>query len=280
MTNPKDTIDVLVIGAGIAGVSAACELAKSGASVLLTEMEPHPGYHTTGQSAAIFSESYGNDLARTLTSASKSFFESPPDGFCDHPLLSPRGALAVADRTCVGDLEDEEDGVAVAVTEDEIKRLSPLVRPDFAVAGVWYASVSDIDVDALMQGFLKGFKSAGGQLLTNAEILSLERVGAYWQAKTKAGTYCASIVVNAAGAWADQIADLAGVGKIGLVPKRRTALTVDPGQSPTNWPWSAEPLQRIAAALVKGGDVLKDVAAFGISAKQLAPDRLSANTHD
>ncbi len=234
MIETTKTYDFLVIGAGIAGASAAYELARGGASVLIAEMESHPGYHTTGRSAAIFTENYGNDVIRALTSASRAFFENPPDGFCEHPLLSPRGMLMVADKARLDQLELGE--LVTRVDADEITHRSPAVSPAFTAGGTWEEGASDIDVHALLQGFLKGFKKAGGLIATNAEIQSFSREDGCWQVATRAGNFSARTIVNAAGAWADQIAGLAGTKKVGLQPKRRTALTIDPGTSPASWP--------------------------------------------
>jgi len=234
MNETAITYDFLVIGAGIAGASAAYELTREGASVLLAEMEDRPGYHTTGRSAAIFTENYGNAAIRALTSASRAFFEGPPDGFCNHPLLSPRGALMVADQQTADELVT--DPKTLEVGADEINQLSPLVGPDFSYRGVWESGASDIDVDALLQGYLKGFRQTGGRLVTDAEIRSLSRTDEGWRVMTRAGDFTATVVINAAGAWADQIAELAGTKSVGLIPRRRTGLTIDPGQSPAQWP--------------------------------------------
>lgn len=236
MTDTATTYDFLIIGAGIAGASAAYELVRGGATVLICEMEDQPGYHATGRSAAIFTESYGNDLIRAITSASRAFLENPPQGFTDYALLSRRGALMVADKSCVDKVAAAIGDKVIAVDSAEIERLSPLVRPEFSLTGAWEEGASDIDVDALFQGYLRGFRQAGGELVTGAEIQALRRTRANWQVDTRAGSYSAAIIINAAGAWADQIAEMAGTKQIGLVPKRRTALTVDPGQSPAEWP--------------------------------------------
>jgi D-arginine dehydrogenase len=236
MTDDPKVYDFLIIGAGIAGASAGYELARGGASVLLCEMEDRPGYHTTGRSAATFAGNYGNDLIRAVTAASRRFFEAPPEGFCTQPLLSPRGELLVADENNREHLKAEIGGTLQAIEIDQIRRLAPLVKPEFAIAGAMDEGASDIDVDALLQGYLRGFRQAGGELVTNAETEKMSRTAKGWRVETRAGVFAASVVINAAGAWADHIAGLAGTKKVGLMPKRRTALTINPDGMDKNWP--------------------------------------------
>ncbi len=222
--------DVAVIGAGIAGASAAAELAKH-ARVLLLEMEAQPGYHTTGRSAAMFAPGYGPRPIRVLTRASASFYAAPPAGFCDTPLLHPRDVLMLArpDQTAaaaalLAELQGEIDIADLDATAVE-KRV-PLLRPGYAAQGILDRSGSDIDVHALHQGYLRAFRALGGELVTKAEVQTLTRAGDIWQIKAGGQTYEAATLVNAAGAWAEKIGDMAGAEPIGLVPKRRTALIV------------------------------------------------------
>jgi D-arginine dehydrogenase len=228
-----ETCDILVVGAGIAGASAAYELSGV-ASVILLEQEEQPGYHTTGRSAALFTETYGNLAIRTLTSAGRAFFKSPPGDFGDHPLLTPRGTLLVAREDQLGALD-----AAFAETPtsaEPVRRLScseavalnPALNPDYLAAALYEPAAEDIDVHALHNGFLRGMRRRGGRLVTGAEARALSRDGGVWVAETRAGRFAAPIVVNAAGAWCDVIAELAGVRPCGLVPKRRTAFTFDP----------------------------------------------------
>lgn len=235
-----ETCDVLVIGGGIAGASAAFELA-GGAQVVLLEQESQPGYHTTGRSAALFTEAYGNAVIRRLTSAGRGFFEHPPEGFAAHPLLTPRGTLFIA-------REDQLDALARAEAEaaTTVRRLSgaeaveanPALDPGYVAAALYEPTAEDIDVHALHSGFLRGLRQRGGRVVTGARVEALRRAGGAWQAETPAGRFAAAVVVNAAGAWADAVAGLAGVRPVGLVPKRRTAFTFDPpeGMEITGWP--------------------------------------------
>ena len=233
--------DVLIIGGGIAGASAAANLAQAGVKVVLVDMENQFGYHTTGRSAATFVGCYGNPTIRALSAASRPLFNSPPDGFCEHPILTPRGALFVADEQHVGDLEKNiADPANVGLLERldtaAALKLSPTVRPEAAVLASFEADAADIDVNALLQGYFKQLRNSGCQVLTTAGVISLSHHGGTWEVKTRAGTFSTPVVVNAAGAWADEIGTLAGCTSIGLVPKRRTALTFDPGLEISNWP--------------------------------------------
>lgn len=238
-----ETSDFLVIGAGMAGASAAWALAGLG-SVRLLEQEDRPGYHTTGRSAALFSETYGNAVIRRLTSAGRAFFKAPPEGFAAHPLLSPRGALLIArpDQRAAVDraLAETPEGLPAPerLGSTEAQRLNPALSPDYVAEALYESGSEDIDVDALHQGFLRGLRQRGGMLETRAEVRALAHDGTVWTAETPARAFAAPILVNAAGAWADHVASLAGVPPLGLVPKRRTAFTFDPpeGMDPGPWP--------------------------------------------
>ena len=225
--------DFLVIGAGIAGASAAYFLAKKG-RVTVLEREDAPGYHTTGRSAALFIASTGPPTVCALARAAQPFFETPPAGFAEHPLLTPRGALTFA--------RPGEEGALAALFTD-ISSAAPTARMIDAAeaivlcealerkaiaAAIWEPDVFDIDVGAMLAGYLSGLKARGGTLVTGAEVTRLARADGRWTAETTAGSFTAPVVVNAAGAWADVIARLAGVTPVGLVPKRRTAFTFDP----------------------------------------------------
>ena len=237
------TADILIIGAGMAGASAAYYLAPH-AKLIILEGEAQPGYHTTGRSAAMYVESYGNATIRALTTASKDFFYHPPAGFAEHPLLTPRGALIVGNeahraklrqiwaemRALVSDIEWWEQA--------ELLRRVPVLRAEAAACAVHEPRAMDMDVHAIHQGFLRGAKAAGAQLVCDAAVTQLTRQGAVWQAHTRAGAFSAPVVINAAGAWCDELARMAGVAPIGLVPKRRTAFTFEApvGVNFADWP--------------------------------------------
>lgn len=208
----------------------AAELART-ARVTLLEMEPQPGYHTTGRSAAIFAPTYGPAPIRALTRASRDFFENPPDGFCEAPLFSPRSELMIARPDQLGALEtlmaEIADSAPVRqIDEAELRQVNPLIRPGYAVAAMLDDTGQDIDVAALHQGYLRSFRAAGGDLRTKSEVIGLRAAPVGWQIETTAGPLEATIVVNAAGAWADVIGQLAGAELIGLVPKRRSAAII------------------------------------------------------
>ena len=234
--------DVIVIGAGIAGASAADALAAD-CKVVLLEREPQPGYHTTGRSAALFAPVYGPAPIRALTRASAAFMSSPPEGFADSPILSPRGAVFIAREDqlpAMQELHDElrAEGNFEELEEAGIRGLQPLVSEGYAAAGLYDVNCEDIDVATLHQGFLRRARARGCTTVTKAEVLSLEQLGDGWRVHTTAGQFEAPRVVNAAGAWADALGQMAGAEPIGLIPKRRTAMQIaaPDGAEVGGWP--------------------------------------------
>jgi len=239
--------DFLIIGGGIAGASAAFELAATG-RVLLLERESQPGYHSTGRSAALYSETYGNATIRALTTGSRPFYDAAmASGFSEHPVLTPRGVLLIGreDQRASLDRAFREGSVLTPslrmLDRSEALKLAPMLRPDYVAGAVWEPDAMDLDVHAIHHGYLKGLRARGGQVVTDAELLSLTRHGGLWHTETRSGSHSAPWIVNAAGAWADTVAALAGLEPIGLVPKRRTAITFDPTPIPdqadvARWP--------------------------------------------
>lgn len=237
------TFDIAIVGGGMAGASAAFFLAE-GRRVVLLERESHPGFHTTGRSAAVYTQAYGNAAIRALTVASKPFFDAPPEGFAAHPLLSPRGALFVAREDQIAKLEEETETARQfaprvrLVDSDEACALSPALKRDYVAAGSYEPDAMDIDVDALLQGFLRGARSKGAEIRLEAEVRDMSQRGDGWRLSTAAGEIEAGVVVNAAGAWASPFARMAGAQRIEITPKRRTAFLfrppegVDIGKSP------------------------------------------------
>ena len=235
--------DILIIGAGMAGASAAYFLAPHG-RVTLLEREAQPGYHATGRSAAMYSETYGNATVRAITTASKPFYFDPPQGFSDYPLITPRGSLIVgtaADEDTLRAVWQEMRALVPNVqwwTQADVLQRVPVLRPDMAHCGVFEPDAMDLDVHAIHQGFLRGAKAAGAQLVCGAGVQHLQREPGGWRVDTAAGSFLAPVLINAAGAWCDEVAQLAGVTPVGLVPRRRTAFTTDAphGCAITNWP--------------------------------------------
>ncbi|MFP4570581.1 NAD(P)/FAD-dependent oxidoreductase [Rhodosalinus sp.] len=232
------TADIAVIGGGIAGASAAAELAGE-ARVVLIEREARPGYHTTGRSAALYTCTYGPPGVRALSRASGPAFRAWT-GPAGAPLLRPRGVLFVArddQRAALSALESEMAGALTPITPLDARARMPLLREGYATAALWDEAASDIDVDALHQRYLRALREAGGEVLTDAEVQGVARAGDVWRVETKQGLVEAPLIVNAAGAWADEVARLAGVAPIGLTPKRRTAALIDPPGGPAGEDW-------------------------------------------
>lgn len=239
-----ETFDVAVIGAGIAGASVAWRLAAQ-RSVLLLERESQPGYHSTGRSAAMFMESYGPPAVRALTRASRRFYTHPPEGFSEHPLLGARGAMYLArpDQTQLlaqhyAELAATCPGLEQLGRDQTLERVGCL-RPELVHGSLLDHGAMDIDVHALHQGFLRGLRDHGGVVRVLADVQGAQRANALWELRWPGGARAfAKVVVNAAGAWADQVGSLFGARTIGLVPHRRTAFTFKPpqGMQTAHWP--------------------------------------------
>jgi D-arginine dehydrogenase len=236
--------DFLVCGAGIAGASIAAELAAT-ARVIVVEREDSAGYHTTGRSAALYVASYGNLPVRAVTAASRSFYDAPPAGFADRPLLSARGCLHIAGPEQGAALEDlyaelSATGVEVRrLTGEAARAMVPVLREGAVASALHEPGAADIDVAALHGGYLRLARQRGAEVRLDAGLQGLERVGGRWRARLAGGEAVeAGVVVNAAGAWGDQVAALAGAAPVGLVPCRRTALILEApdGADITGWP--------------------------------------------
>lgn len=236
--------DIVIFGAGIAGASLAWRLAGQ-RSVLLLEREAQPGYHSTGRSAAMFMESYGPPAVRALTRASRAFYEHPPEGFATAPLMQPRGALYLA--TPGQEALMAQTRAELATTCPDLQVLDarttlervPCLRPEMVHGALYDPGAQDIDVHALHQGFLRGFRQRGGELRTSATLTQATHDGQGWALQFSDGQALrARTVVNAAGAWADELAGLFGAAPIGLVPHRRSAFTfkAPEGVDVSGWP--------------------------------------------
>ncbi|GAB1362678.1 FAD-dependent catabolic D-arginine dehydrogenase DauA [Rhodobacter sp.] len=244
MTDARPEVaDVIVIGGGIAGAGAAFELAKT-LRVVLLEREDRCGYHSTGRSAASFTENYGTGVIRRLVLASRDFLTAPPENFSAYPILGPRGMITVA-RADQADLIEAElvraqalvPSITAMSVDAAIARI-PVLRRDYVAHAIYEPHSMDVDVHSLHEGFLRGARKAGARIVTNAPVTAIGRDGADWRVETGAGSYRAARVVNAAGARADEIATMAGVAPVGLVPKRRTAFNIPgpAGMDFQDWP--------------------------------------------
>jgi D-arginine dehydrogenase len=241
-----------VIGAGIAGASIAAHLATT-QKVLMLEMEDRPGYHTTGRSAASFEPNYGPPPILAFTRASAAFFKDPPKGFTDGPILSPRLSLFF-------EAEGQEQFTKILLThsanleevsEQEAIKLFPILRHGYSKRSFLDIHTGDLDVDLLHRGYLRMFKAADGTLLNQSPAQTITKSASNWQIQTPTATFKAPIIVNAAGAWGDVIAKMAGIAPIGLIPKRRSIGVVPVTNYPNfaNWPmvtdnaetWYAKP---------------------------------------
>lgn len=251
-------VDIAIVGAGMAGASLAAELAEA-ASVLILEAESQPGYHSTGRSAAFWSESYGGPLVQPLTTASGRFLGEPPADFSDTPFLSPRGAIHLADEGGRRGL----DALAAEFAGSEVP-LQPMDRVmlEGAVPGLragwdWglaEPSCADIDVARLHAAYLKRARARGAALRCDAKVGRARREGGCWHIGTSAGDFQADILVDAAGAWADAVAAAAGERPLGIRPFRRTLaqLRIDP-KPPADMPLVIDARERFYFKPEAGG---------------------------
>jgi len=247
--------DVAVIGAGMAGATAAAALSTDN-RVALIEAEEVAGYHTTGRSAAIWIQNYGPPDVRELTRLSRAFYENLPTGFAEAPLIRRRSVLTLATAAQQPALD-----IAIAVglgikrlTIPQAEALVPALRPGYLGGAALEEDAFDMDVAAIHQGYLRMLQSRGGVLGLRSRAGRIERQGGVWEVETASGTvFSAPVVVNAAGAWGDEVARIAGAAPLGLEPRRRTAAIVDPSPfDVSDWPmivdvnenWYARPEAR------------------------------------
>ncbi len=239
-------VEIVVIGGGIAGVSAAALFARHAPTVLL-ERESALGYHSSGRSATFYHFGIGDDVVRGLTAASRFFFADPPPGYSDVPLWQEKAALFIATQQHMDELVALEtemrrftDSIA-RVGPDEMQAIVPVLKVggEGAVAGVLDTGGRKLDADLLLQANARALRAAGGEIRFNAGVTGIAHDGAEWIVDTAEGSYAAKTVVNAAGAWADELAVLAGVRPLGLTPLRRTIIGFDPpeGIPIADWPF-------------------------------------------
>lgn len=222
------SIDVLIVGAGIAGASLAAALAPH-RRVMMIEREDAPGYHATGRSAAFWHESYGGVQVQPLSAASFALLDAPLPDFSERGFLSPRAALTVGRReesSAVDAFAAEFAAQGVDVTRlsgEAVAGKVAGIRPEWTEAA-FEPACSDIDVGGLHAAYLRAAKRAGALLATRKEFVSARRLGDRWEANVGGEQIEASVIVNAAGAWADRVAAICGAKPVGIQPYRRTVM--------------------------------------------------------
>ncbi|MCX5590124.1 NAD(P)/FAD-dependent oxidoreductase [Alcaligenes endophyticus] len=227
----QDIYDFVVVGAGMAGVSLAYRIGGM-ARTLVLEAETQPGYHSSGRSAAMFMETYGTPTTRALTRASRRFFTQPPEQFSEHPLLTDRGVLYLVregqeklKENFLLDARDSGNRIR-EISAEEVLRRVPCVQAEGLLGAVEELDAKDVDVHALLQGFLRGARQQGVEFLFSTKITHSLRENDLWVLQLSNGTEVqARTVVNAAGAWAQEVGAQFGALEVGLQPKRRSAFT-------------------------------------------------------
>jgi D-arginine dehydrogenase len=236
-----ETFDIAVIGAGIAGASAAWACAEHG-RVVLIEREDQPGFHSTSRSAASFSLGHFEEIVRRLSAASLPFLAAPPDGFSWAPLLSPRPILYVATGAEVARLEAHRLDLARHVPDLEVLppsealALCPVLAPDVVGGALLEPSAWEMDVHGLLHGFLSGLRARGGTVVLDAPVTALDRLDGAWTIRTPSASLRADVVVDAAGAWGDRVAAMAGCRPLDLAILKRSAVLVEAGDGVRAWP--------------------------------------------
>lgn len=234
--------DILIIGGGMAGISAAAHLSAH-ADVTVLEGEADLGYHSTGRSAAIFIRNYGNATLRALNAASEPDLVHP-SGVSDKSLLSARGEMLIATKQNMPALEAYLDSAQDMdrLTPFEAGQLVPILNTDRLVAAAIEHSAQEIDVDRMLQGYARLAISRGAHIIRKAKVTQCGKSGTIWQVETSQGNFEAPVVINAAGAWADEVAQMAGVGRLGLVGMRRSMAVIPApdGHDASKWPLFAD----------------------------------------
>lgn len=239
------TADIIIIGGGIAGISAGARLAPQ-AKVLVLEAEEALGHHASGRSAALYEPRYGAPAVVELSMASGDYFRSVPG------LLTPRGLMLVARA-------DQREGFEADLTAMEFDRVSvaqaceivPILNRQVVAHAGYATHAEDIDTDLLLQGFAKVIRASGGQIVTKARVSSVQRTASGWRVCWPGGEAEAALLVNAGGAWVDQVAAMAGVRPLGFTPLRRSMARIPApgGLDVSKWPmmfgpgedWYAKP---------------------------------------
>ena len=237
--------DFIIVGAGIGGTSAAYWLAKR-YSVTVLEKETQPGYHTTGRSVAMYTEAYGPRVIRSLAKASYEFLTNPPGDFSSQALSNRSGFMFIARRDQAESLERAlEEAQTLSpqihpVSKSKAIDMVPMLRRDYVASAFLDPSTLTLDVDAIHQGYIRGLKRQGSAVHCNAEVCDPNWNGQKWSIQTAHETFTAPVVINAAGAWADEVGTQFGARPIGLQPKQRTVIAFAAPQQITardTWPF-------------------------------------------
>ena len=228
------TSDILIIGGGIAGLSAAATLAPQ-ASVTVLEAEDVLGYHASGRSAAMFLADYGNDVVRALNHASITHHETAAGG-----VLSPRGMMLIARPHERDDFVAEYTSFGMAeIGMEQAHAKIPILNPKTCAFAAYRADAHDLDADRLLQNYTADARRAGAKIIPDTRVIDIHKTAKGWDAVTGNITYSATLLVNAAGAWVDDIARLAGIKPLGFQPYRRSMARIPaPGGHDTrDWPF-------------------------------------------
>lgn len=229
--------DAVIIGGGIAGAGLAA-LAPGAARTLLVEAESQPGYHSTGRSAAVFSRNLGCNIIRRLSADSEPYLRAPPADWVCGPVMSPMALLWIADDSGRDQLNAQltEENMS-AITAEQALAMFPLLRPGHVALAALESGAGALDVHRLHMAYLKSFRHRGGTVLTGARVDGLEHQADGWQIRAGAHRLVAQVVINAAGAWADRIAEMAGIGSLGIQPRRRTMAVLPLPDQTAGEPW-------------------------------------------
>ncbi|NOX49656.1 MAG: FAD-binding oxidoreductase [Gammaproteobacteria bacterium] len=241
MSDTSTHYDIAVIGAGVAGLSCAYFISQH-TRVVVLEQEDQPAFHSSGRSAALYIEGLENHVVSRLTKQSKDFFTSPPPNFTQRPLLHPRGGVTIAGLDEESKLEiflqtwGPTNPDLVRISVDEAVAKVPILRKDKLSGAAYDSSWQSIEVHELLMGFQRGLRSNHGELHCNAKVSKLSRASSHWIIETSAGELVANTVINAAGAWANDMGALAGLAPLPLTAMRRTAAIIEAPDDAKDWP--------------------------------------------
>ena len=228
--------DMAVIGGGIAGLSLAARLARHG-KVIVLESEAAPGYHASGRSVAFAHYGLGNEPVRTLTALSMADLAAHGSV---HPALHIASEYQIAALDALEAVHAQYGCDFTRISGEEARALMPCLKPEACEAALVDHGSLKLDTHAMLQAHVATLRANGGTLVTAARVIAIGRAGGGWQVETSAGTYTAPILVNAAGAWADEVARMAGIQPIGIEPRRRTVISfaAPEGEDVSAWPFT------------------------------------------